>query len=171
MKILSALILSATLLSSCTNNYSKADGTGLDSAKHLYNVTAEDWGMNEAIATARRTIGQFDTAFARQDSTSSDFAVKKRYPTPDGSGEHMWIAVMSIEKNRYRGVVNNDAEQTLLVKYGDTVMVDKSEITDWMYVDNKFLQGGYTIREMRRELTPAERSSMDSTLPFKIKEP
>lgn len=122
------------------------------------------------MAKARQTIKQFDKAFNSNDTLLTDFAVKKRYPTDDNGGEHMWVAVLNIENDNYKGVINNDAEKTTQVKYGDTVVVRKNEVTDWMYVDKKVLRGGYTIREIRNHLNKAEKAKMDSALSFKIKD-
>jgi uncharacterized protein YegJ (DUF2314 family) len=39
-----------------------------------------------------------------------------------------------------------------------------------MYLDNNVLRGGYTIREIRNQMTKEERISMDKDLGFKIED-
>lgn len=159
------LIVFIIISISCNNAIDKLNK---DDKKGMFFVEADNEGMNQAIATAKLTLAKFDSAFSRNDSSLSAFAVKKRYNTPNGGGEHMWIAVLRIENGRYKGFVNNDAEETTEVKYGDTVLVSPSEITDWMYLENKTLRGGYTIREMRRHLTAVEKARSDSATGIKI---
>jgi uncharacterized protein YegJ (DUF2314 family) len=142
----------------------------LDTTNDIYSVTAEDASLNSAIDKARKTISEFDQALKSNNSAYTDFAVKKRYNTADGGGEHMWIAGINFINGDYKGFVNNDAEKTHEVKYGDTVIVRRNEITDWMYLDNNVLRGGYTIREIRNKLTTEEKIKMDETLGFKIED-
>jgi|KBSSwiStaDraftv2_1062776.scaffolds.fasta_scaffold08915_13 uncharacterized protein YegJ (DUF2314 family) len=153
-----------------SNKHLRSDKLGLDTTADTYSVTAEDASMNSAIDNARKTIGKFDQALKSNNSSYTDFAVKKRYNTADGGGEHMWIAGISLVNGNYKGFVNNDAEKTHEVKYGDSVIVRRSEITDWMYLDNNVLRGGYTIREIRNQLTKEERIKMDKDLGFKIED-
>lgn len=126
--------------------------------------------MNAAIFKAKQTIADFDRALKTNDSSFTDFAVKKKYKTPDDGGEHMWIAGIVVVNGDYKGFVNNDAEKTTEVSYGDTVIVRKEEITDWMYLDKNVLRGGYTIREVRNKLSRDERIKMDEDLGFKIED-
>ncbi len=159
---------------SCNNNQSSehlsSDKLGLDTTADTYSVTAEDTSMNSAIAKAKQTIEEFDDALKSNNSSYTDFAVKKRYKTSDNGGEHMWIAGIILVNGNYKGFVNNDAETTTEVKYGDTVIVRKDEITDWMYLDKNILRGGYTIREVRNQLNKEDKIKMDKDLGFKIED-
>jgi uncharacterized protein YegJ (DUF2314 family) len=173
MKFLT-LLLFAAMFTSCSNNQSNKNQTtdkpALDTIANTYTVTSDDASMNMAIDEAKKTIGQFDLALKSNNPSFIDFAVKKRYKTTDDGGEHMWIAVTGILNGNYTGTVNNDAEQTNEVKYGDTVMVRKDEITDWMYLDNNILRGGYTIREVRKHMNKEERIKMDKELRYRIED-
>lgn len=153
-----------------SNTQPSSNKVGLDTTANTYSVTAEDTSMNSAIGKARQTIEKFDQALKSSNPSYTDFAVKKRYRTPDDGGEHMWIAGIILVNGNYKGFVNNDAEKTIEVKYGDTVHVRKDEITDWMYLDNNVLRGGYTIREIRNKLSKDERAKMDKDLGFEIED-
>ncbi|MDB5200663.1 MAG: hypothetical protein JWQ27_72 [Ferruginibacter sp.] len=141
-----------------------------DSVTNIYSVASEDPSMNAAIDKARKTIHEFDKAFETNDTSCTDFAVKKRYKTPDDGGEHMWVAVVTIENGNYKGIINNEAQQTKEVKYGDTVLIQKNDITDWMYVKNNLLKGGFTLRALRVNMNKEERITMDKSLGFKIED-
>jgi uncharacterized protein YegJ (DUF2314 family) len=165
MKLLKLAVL-LSFLSCASRQSTKIPDTGksgLDTAADMYSVNAGDTSMNAAITKAKNTISEFDIALKSNNPDYSDFAVKKKYDTEDG-GEHMWISVMMLTNGNYRGVVNNDAENTTEVKFGDTVVVKKSEITDWMYLEKNVLRGGYTIREIRNRLNQEERKKMDGDM-------
>lgn len=173
MKHLNLLAL-LPLFFSCTNNQStknlNSDKLGLDTTNEIYYVASEDTSMNSAINIARKTISELDKALTIRNPSYSDFAVKKKFKTANGGGEHMWIAGISLVNGNYKGFINNDPESTQEIKYGDTVIVQKSEITDWMYLDNYILKGGYTIREIRNKLTNEDRIKMDKELGFRIED-
>jgi len=169
---LNKLILFLSFCLGCSynqsNKHTSADKLGLDTATDTYSVTDEDLSMNLAIENAKKTISEFDEALKSNSSAYTDFAVKKRYKTPDGGGEHMWIAGISLVNGNYQGFVNNNAEKTNEVSYGDTVLVHKREISDWMYLDNNVLRGGYTIREIRNQMNKEDRNKFDKESGFKI---
>jgi uncharacterized protein YegJ (DUF2314 family) len=173
MKLIKFLMFLPFCLS-CSNNQSNqhlsSDKLGLDTTTNTYAVTSENPSMDLAINEAKNTISEFNQALKSNNSSYNDFAVKKRYKTDDGGGEHMWIAGINLVNGNYKGFINNDAEKTTEVKYGDTVIVLKDEITDWMYLDNNVLRGGYTIREIRNKMNKEERIRMDKDIGFKIEE-
>ena len=158
------------LLLGCNNPSATESKTPkLDTSSGIYRVGSDNTSMNLAIAVAKGSIDQFNKAFESGDSAYSEFAVKKKYFTEDG-GEHMWVAVTKIVDGNYQGIVNNDAEMTKEVKYGDSVTVLRDEITDWMYIENNILRGGYTIREIRNQLSEKERVQFYKDLSFKIED-
>lgn len=173
MKLFKFLTFISFFLSCSGNQSTKTSNKaelGLDTTTDIYYVTAEDTSMNTAINKAKKTIGLFDQALKSNNKSYSDFAIKKRYITSDGGGEHMWIAGITFINGNYKGFVNNDAEKTTVVKYGDTVIVRKDEITDWMYLDKNILKGGYTIREVRNQMNKEKRIKMDEDLGFEIED-
>lgn len=123
-------------------------------------VSKDDPAMNAAIAKARATSGDFVKAFHEQRNGTSDFYVKKPYPTPDGSKEHMWIEVSSEADGVFTGRISNDAEFTRDVKFGQEVTVKIEEISDWKYTDGRKLMGGYTIRAALERMSPEEREQL-----------
>lgn len=167
------LLIALWPLAGCNSGPSSGNQPGdepvYDTATNMYNVTNEDKGMNAAISQAKSTLHRFDSALLSNNPDYAEFAVKKKYKTADG-GEHMWVAVITLVNGEYRGVVNNDAESTTEVRYGDTVLVKKSEITDWMYIDKNKLRGGYTIREIRNRLSKDERMNMDAEMGYEIED-
>jgi uncharacterized protein YegJ (DUF2314 family) len=126
--------------------------------------------MNNAISRARADLPLFDKALKSGNRNYNYFAIKKRYRTPDGGGEHIWIARVSAVKQGYTGLVNNDPVNTDEIKYGDTVYVLKDDITDWMYLDSNLLRGGYTMRVELKRMKPDEKAAFLKELDYKIEE-
>lgn len=168
--LLSFLILCLSCANKQPDKNAAPQKLGLDSTTDTYTVTPEDTTINKAIDKAKNTLADFNKALQSKNPSYSEFAVKKKYLTNNGYAEHMWIAGITIENGDYKGFLNNDPEQNIGVKLGDKVTVKKSEITDWMYLDNDVLKGGYTIRAIRNKLSKEERKKMDADLGFKIED-
>jgi uncharacterized protein YegJ (DUF2314 family) len=140
--------LSFVVFSGCSKNQEGGNYTS---------VSKDDRAMNDAIAKAKATSGEFIKAFHEQKGDASDFYVKKPYPTPTGGQEHMWIEVSSETNGLLTGRVANDAEDTREVKMGQQVNLKIEEISDWRYQVGKKLMGGYTIRYFVEKMSPKER--------------
>ena len=121
--------------------------------------------MNAAIEKAKNTV---TAAFHAQKPGTTEFCVKKPYPTPSGGVEHMWIAVVAEENGVLKGLVANDAEETREVKNGQTVSLKISEISDWKYHDGKKLIGGYTIRYFVEKMSSKEREAFLKEAGFEL---
>jgi len=65
-----------------------------------------------------------------------------------------------VKDNTYSGTVNNVPEATNEVKYGDTVLIYQDKISDWMFIENGKLRGGFTIRVLCKKMTEGERQKL-----------
>lgn len=130
-------------------------------------VADDDQEMNAAIDQARATVDQFIQALEAPTPTQSDFSVKMLIKD-DEHGEHMWIMPVRYEEGRFVGLVGNEPLDVSSVQFGDEVEVAKDQISDWMYVDEGVLQGGYTFRVLRNTLSPEEQAEFDSAMPFRM---
>lgn len=74
----------------------------------------------------------------------------------EGEIEHVWLSNVTFQGGRFHGTVDNHPKNVAHLKMGDRASVNPNEITDWAFVNNGVLVGGYTIRVLYREL-PAER--------------
>ena len=95
------------------------------------------------------------------------FSVKMAF-TDGGGTEHIWLAPVTYDGTSFRGTVNNEPQIVRSVKMGQKVTVAPAQISDWMYVENRKLVGGQTLRVMRDALSPAERADFDKGLPFRV---
>jgi uncharacterized protein YegJ (DUF2314 family) len=138
-----------------------------DTEPQVFDVAQHDRAMKRAVHEARRTVGVFIAALAKPAASQSDFEVKKPF-MQNGAVEHLWLAGVTFEGNRFVGYVDNKPVKIKGLKMGARVSVDPNEISDWAYVDNGRLIGGYTIRVLYSELPPAGRAALQKEVGFRI---
>ncbi len=127
----------------------------------IYGVTDNDTEMNEAIRTANQTLDKFNSALKSGNAEFKYFALKIRFKTPYG-GEHIWVSNITLKDNKYFGVVDNLPESTTDVRIGDSIQIVNDNISDWMYIDNQKLRGGFSLRLLRKRMTEPERKQFDA---------
>ena len=128
---------------------------------------ADDLEMDKAIQTAHESVNTFITALRTPNARRTSFSVKK--PFNDGENvEHIWLSDASFDGTKFHGVVDNEPVDVKNVKFGETADVAKGEISDWFYVENGKLIGGYTLRVLYARMPAAEKREFQSHLPFKM---
>lgn len=135
----------------------------------IYNIEENDVEMNKSIEKAKQTLDSFDYAFKNNTRIFTFFGLKKKFEE-NGNVEHIWIRnIQGFENGKYIGVIDNLPEKIKSVKLGDTVEINEKDISDWMYIKNSELHGGYTIRLLRERMTEEERKKFDRESGMKIK--
>ncbi len=159
-----AFLLVLILITSCSTASNKNEQEYSD---NVIAVEGDDILMNSAIAKAKQTFKDFDTAYKNGHFDTSQFSIKVRFNTEIG-GEHIWTYSITLQNGNYYGTVDEDAEATDKVKAGDRVKITIDNLSDWMYNDNGVLRGGYTIKVLRNRMTPSERAAFDSSYYLRI---
>ena len=157
-KLIFVLIILFTI-ASCK----KTDKIEREDEPTIYNVEQQDTEMNKAIAEAKKTVPEFYNALESGNPDYDAFGIKMRFNTSDSGGEHIWINGLFKKDGEYFGVVDNLPEFTKEVEQGDTIKIDKNQLSDWMYLDKNKLKGGYTIRLLRDRMSEEERTEFDKT--------
>ena len=134
-----------------------------------FRIKNKDQAMRNAVHMARKTVGTFITALQNPAANQRDFEVKKRF-IQGTEVEHIWLSDVTFSGNRFHGRVDNHPVKITGVKMGDRVSVNPNEISDWAYVDNGNLVGGYTIRVLFKELSPERRKELENESRFRITE-
>ncbi len=80
----------------------------------------------------------------------------------------MWLSDITFKGNRFHGYIDNIPRKIKGVKMGDKVSVNPNEISDWAFVENGRLVGGYTIRVLYSELSPEGRAALEKEARFRI---
>jgi uncharacterized protein YegJ (DUF2314 family) len=139
-----------------------------DSTDKIAVYTSEDDKMNAAIDSAKNTFAAFLLELKNPCSSCKDFSVKMRFSFGDGNGEHIWLNDLFFKEERLFGVVGNEPENDVHIKFGDTVEVNRHDLSDWMYIKNDRVVGGYTIKAVYFSLSESEKRQMEKELGAKI---
>lgn len=128
--------------------------------------------MDAAIDAAKKDIDIFLSALQSPTATQDHFSVKKPFPWKDGdstSHEHIWMSDVSFKDGKFHARVGNEPVDVPGLKLGDEVTFEKSDISDWMFIDDGFLIGGRTLVVLRDQMSEAEQKEFDASFPYKIK--
>lgn len=128
-----------------------------------------DLGMNGAIAHARATLVDFFRAYGNPKPNQSAFCLKVRFETIHG-GEHIWLADIDASKEPMEGTVGNEPNDVPGLTFMQRVRFQLSDVTDWMYLEDGRLIGGFTIKQIRSAYSPEERARRDAESPYIIGE-
>jgi uncharacterized protein YegJ (DUF2314 family) len=129
-------------------------------------VRADDPEMLAAINSARQSVAQFIDAFSHPKPGQRAFLLKM--PFSKGSAvEYLWIADLDFRGETPMGTVA-DAPSKVDLKFMQRVQIDITKLSDWMYIDNGKLVGGFTTRVLRKRMSSSERKEMDAQCGFTI---
>jgi uncharacterized protein YegJ (DUF2314 family) len=101
--------------------------------------------MEAAIARARREVDSFIAELAKP--TGENHAVKVPITDQDDT-EHFWLIDVSYSDGEFAGTINNEPGIVSNVRIGDKRKVKKSEISDWMFMQDGKMYGNYTLRPL-----------------------
>ncbi|MFH6957336.1 YegJ family protein [Flavobacterium aquidurense] len=155
-KILITLILFCFI--SCKNS-EKTEKTERKYQPDIYNVKGNDTEMNAAIEKANQTLTDFNAALLNAEIEVKSLKVKFQNET---DVEHIWLSDVQFKDGKYSGILDNEPEYITDYKIGDTLNVDSKNISDWMYIENGKLFGGYTIKVLRNRMPESERKQFDA---------
>lgn len=161
MKTQFLALLSILVLSSCKNS----DKIERENQSDIYSVASEDREMNDAIKKANETLSDFNRALSNP--KAEDAALKVAFKTSEGV-EHIWVSEIKYKDGQYSGILDNEPEYITQYNAGDTVKIDQSKISDWMYLVDGKLFGGYTIRVLRDRMDEEQRKQLDADSGMKI---
>ena len=122
----------------------------------VLNSSDDDPRMKAAIAEARKTWPEFVKAFEDKPKNSESFAV--RFPFKSGDQqESMWVEVTSVSKDTVRGKLANEPVWSKDLRIGDEVTGKVAELTDWLYLTDGQIVGGYTVRVLTMQQEDSEK--------------
>jgi uncharacterized protein YegJ (DUF2314 family) len=165
--ILACALLGGTVSSARADHALAREGVQPGIEPQVFNVDLHNQRMKRAVMQARRTVGVFIQALGHPARGQSDFEVKKPFRQGDVV-EHLWLSEVRFRGNRFDGYVDNVPRKIKGLKMGDHVSVNPNEISDWAFVENGRLIGGYTIRLLYSELTPAGKAALLEESRFRI---
>lgn len=75
--------------------------------------------------------------------------------------EHMWINDVYFDGENISGILVNDPGTLTNVQNGDAVSVPLAQISDWLMASAGKTYGGFTIHQMRSEMSTEDRAEHD----------
>lgn len=135
----------------------------------IYKTENDDSEINAAREEALKTLGQFYKAIESKNSELNSFSFKQTFSNEDYN-EHIWLNNIFKKKGEYYGVIDNFSEYVKDVHLGDTIEIVNEKVSDWMYLENSQLNGGFTIRALRNRMTAEERKKFDAESGMIIKQ-
>ncbi len=139
----------------CTNENTQNAYKAVDEQK------AEQARLDSVTKLGNETFADFRAAFKEQKAGTENFFVKQKFGTSTEQEEHLWLSDIEARGDSLFGVVNSQPKATREVKLNDTILIDPSRVTDWMYYDNGKLVGGYSVLYQRSKMTEEERAEFD----------
>jgi uncharacterized protein YegJ (DUF2314 family) len=165
--LVAALLLAGIISTGKAQNPVSSELESKSGEPETFRVENEHAAMRKAVDEAHKTVGEFIKALQHPTAGQTDFEVKK--PFVEGNNvEHIWLSDVAFAGGRFKGKVDNAPMKIHGLKMGQVVSVNPDEISDWAYVDNGKLVGGYTIRVHYNALTPAQKKEFLREADFKL---
>ncbi len=131
-------------------------------------ITEDNKAMDRAVQSAQKSVKKFIAAIRSPKASQSRFAIKKAFVEGD-KVEHLWLNEVSFDGQLFHGKVDNEPVDIKGVRVGQEVTVLPNEISDWMYVQDGRLVGGYTIHAMCQNMSPGEKKQFEEDAHCQIK--
>jgi uncharacterized protein YegJ (DUF2314 family) len=128
----------------------------------------QDQRMAFAIDEARRSLNVFFDAFCSPKRNQTAFLLKVRFEVPEKI-EHIWLADIDASVMPLEGTVANEPNFPGL-EFMQRVEFYPSAITDWMFIEDGYLVGGFTTQVIRSRMSPEERASFDANAPYRFRD-
>lgn len=143
------------------------DKVETEGGEEVYSFSKEDSAMNAAIGEAKRTYSQFETVVFSGDTSLTDFALKMAF-VRDQDIEHMWMSELHRKNGKLYGVLDSDPYYFEDMELGDTILIEKEKVSDWVYGKKGKMVGGYTLRVMYNSFSEEEKKEFKASLPYEI---
>lgn len=130
-------------------------------------VSDNDKAMDRAVEHAQRSLGFFMAVLKAKKPGDTTFEIKKGFVDGD-KVEHLWIGSVTYDGKNFHGKINNRPLDVKNVHLGQRVTVSPREVSDWMFLKDGKLMGGYTTRVLYARLSPEDKAQFDKEADFKI---
>jgi uncharacterized protein YegJ (DUF2314 family) len=121
-----------------------------DGRTDVVDVHLDDKEMAAAIDKAQGSLKQFLAHYEKPEPGMNAFLVKKRFSSPDGDLDSMWVEVEDYKGGIFYGVLINSPVKDVGAKEGDKVQVRKGEVIDWSIIQGEKELGAYTDELLRK---------------------
>ncbi len=132
----------------------------------------EDKEMLMAINSAQSNFPIFLKAMEEESKrivpAFEDALVKYAFPATkhEVKVEHMFLSEIRFNGNFLSGILVSDPMYTDAVKVGQTIEIEPSRVSDWLYVINGVGTGGYTFKIIYSRFSEQEKEYYSNEPPF-----
>ena len=126
-----------------------------------------DKAMAGAVDHARQTLGFFVAALKAQRPDTRDYEIKSTFVDGD-QVEHIWIGEVSWDGKLFHGRINNKPLAVHNVRLGQRITLEPRKVSDWMFLKDGKLMGGYTTRVLYARLSPEQKAEFAKEANFTI---
>jgi uncharacterized protein YegJ (DUF2314 family) len=165
---IASLLLACTLHAQAQTNAPSGGVIQREGEPCCARITEDNKAMDRAVQTAHKTVNKFIKALRSPKDNQSRFAIKKPFVEGD-KVEHIWLNEVSFDGSLFHGKVDNEPVDIKGVRVGQEVTVSPNDISDWMFVQDGRLVGGYTIHAMCQNMSPAEKKQFEMDADCQIK--
>ncbi|HEY4256149.1 MAG TPA: DUF2314 domain-containing protein [Candidatus Udaeobacter sp.] len=130
-------------------------------------VSDNDKQMDRAVENAQRTLGFFIAALKAKQGGDTVFEIKKGFIDGD-KVEHLWMKRITYDGKNFHGEIDNRPREVNNVHLGQRFTVAPEAVSDWMFLKDGKLIGGYTTRVLYARLSPEDKAEFDRHAEFKI---
>ncbi|MFN9717357.1 MAG: YegJ family protein [Planctomycetota bacterium] len=125
-------------------------------------ASSADPDMEQAVEEARQTWPDFVRAYQKKEAGTESFSVKFAFDAPEDK-ELMWVEVTSIDDEFVTGRLANDPVWVKDLKLGSKVRRQVSEVSDWMYLRDGRMVGGYSVQVLIKRRQAEEKQEEQTT--------
>lgn len=130
-------------------------------------IPLTDEEMFQAATRARQTVQDFIDALSNPRAGMGMFSVRVPVRYRDVL-EHLWIDEPVYDGDGFVGRLSADSKEVPGYRKGRKVKIGRDHLTDWMYVEDGRLVGGYSIRSHYWRQPAGVRKSLRNELPFEV---
>jgi uncharacterized protein YegJ (DUF2314 family) len=132
-----------------------------------FHYKGENALMNAAITEANKTFPLFEQNIFAGEPGTSHFAIKMIFKQSEDE-DHLWLTNLHKKDGFLYGVLYDAPRYAKGIKPGDTMIIKKDRISDWVYGENGKMIGGYTIRVIYNQMKADEKKEYQASIPYKI---
>jgi uncharacterized protein YegJ (DUF2314 family) len=130
-------------------------------------VKDKDKAMDAAVDHAHQTLGFFCAALKAKKPDTRGYEIKTAF-TDGEQVEHIWVNKVTWDGHAFHGQVNNKPLAVGNVHLGQKVTLQPKQVSDWMFVKEGKLIGGFTTRVLYARLSAEDKAQFESQAEFKI---
>ena len=143
----------------CAFLFFSCDKQPVSGPAEMVQLDRADAELQRIAENARSTLPSFFRHLARPGADVHSFCIKYPFISDDGIvSEQLWLTGIRFKNGEYSGTLANAPRHLSKMKKGDTVSFSTDSITDWMYIREGKIIGGYSIKYLL-EKTPEEQRS------------